>query len=84
MLLLAACQHDEPGNPIKPFEERTIMMVNGIGRIYNIEGKVVSTLPDCASVSKIIVDGDDYFVAGSSSKDRVGYWKKGMVSFAVY
>ncbi len=74
---LWACQHDDPINFIKPVEERNIMLVNGIGEIYNIDEELVTRLPDCQSVSQIIVDGNDYFVSGSSSKDRVGYWKNG-------
>lgn len=77
IVIFSSCQHDEPGNTIKPVDERTIMLVNGIGDIYNLNDEVVTTLPSCKAVSQIIVDGDDYFVSGSSSKDRVGYWKNG-------
>ena len=76
-VLLSSCQHDEPGNPIKPVDERRIMLVNGIGEIYNLNEELITTLPYCKAISQIIVEGDDYFVAGSSSKDRVGYWKNG-------
>lgn len=77
IFLLTSCQHDEPVDPIKPVGEREILLVNGIGDIYNLEGEVITTLPSCKSVSQIIVDDNDYFVSGSSSKDRVGYWKNG-------
>lgn len=71
-----SCHHDEP-DAIKPASERRILMVNGIGEIYNLNEELITTLPSCKAVSQIIVDGDDYFVSGSSSKDRVGYWKNG-------
>ena len=76
LLLFSSCQHDEP-NPIKPVDERKVLLVDAIGKVYNLEGEVVTTLPDCSSISQIIVDGDDYFVGGTSTKDRVGYWKNG-------
>lgn len=75
--LFSSCQHDEPINPIKPVEDRNIMLVNGIGGIYDLNEELITSLPDCKAVSQIIVEGDDYFVSGSSSKDRVGYWKNG-------
>jgi hypothetical protein len=34
-------------------------------------------LPNCEYASEIISDGDDYFVSGKSTKDKVGYWKNG-------
>lgn len=76
LLSLSSCQHDEP-NPIKPVEERNILLINGIADIYNLEGEIVTTLPECKSVSQIILEGNDYFIAGTSTKDRVGYWKNG-------
>lgn len=76
LVTLVSCQHDEP-DVIKPADERRIMLVNGIGEIYDLDGGLITTLPFCKSVSQIIVEGDDYFVSGSSSKDRVGYWKNG-------
>ena len=75
--MFSSCKNDEPDNPIKPVGERDIMLVNGIGDIYNLNGEVITTLSNCRSVSQIIVEGNDYFVSGSSSKDRVGYWKNG-------
>ena len=75
-IVLPSCQHDEPEG-IKPVEERSILLLSGIGEIYDVDGKVITTLPSCQAVSQIIVDGNDYFVSGSSSKDRVGYWKNG-------
>ena len=77
LLSLMSCEHDEPGNPIKPLSERTVLVLNDNGEIYDLNGKLVETLPNCAGVTQIIVDGDDYFVSGASSKDRVGYWKNG-------
>ena len=77
LLSLASCEHDEPGNPIKPRSERTVLVLNDNGEIYNLAGELIKTLPNCAGVTQIIVDGDDYFVSGVSTKDRVGYWKNG-------
>lgn len=76
LLTFSSCHHNEP-DPIKPIEERNILMVNGIGQMCDFSGEVISELPDCKAVSQIIVDGNDYFVAGSSTKDKVGYWKNG-------
>ena len=77
LLSSTSCEHDEPDNPIKPVDERRILLVNAIGDVYNLNEELVTTLPSCKAVSQIIVEGDDYFVSGSSSKDRVGYWKNG-------
>ena len=74
-LLLSSCEHDGPVNPVKPLEQRTVLLLKGNGEIYNYDGELVKTLPDCVAVTQIIVDGDDYFVSGVSTKDRVGYWK---------
>ena len=77
LLSLTSCEHDDPKSAIKPFEERTVLLLKGNGEIFNFDGELVQTLPDCAGVTQIIVDGDDYFVSGVSTKDRVGYWKNG-------
>ena len=77
LLSLSSCEHDEPGDSIKPVNERTVLVLNDNGEIYNLDGELVKTLPNCAGVTQIIVDGDDYFVSGVSDKDRVGYWKNG-------
>ena len=77
LLLLSSCEHDDPTDAIKPLEERTVLLLKENGEIYNFEGELIKTLPDCAGVTQIIVDGDDYFVSGVSTKDRVGYWKNG-------
>lgn len=77
LLLLSSCEHDDPTDAIKPLGERTVLLLKENGEIYNFEGELIKTLPDCAGVTQIIVDGDDYFVSGVSTKDRVGYWKNG-------
>ena len=77
LLLLSSCQSDEPDNRIKPVDERKILLINGIADVYNLEDEVVTTLPECRSVSQIILEGNDYFIAGTSTKNRVGYWKNG-------
>ena len=76
-LLLPSCKHDEPANPIKPFEERTVFVLSSDGHVYDQTGKMVTVLPDCTYASEIIADGNDCFVAGVHSMGRVGYWKNG-------
>ncbi|MBR5171674.1 MAG: hypothetical protein IKW85_14095 [Muribaculaceae bacterium] len=75
--LLSSCEHDEPINPIKPLEDRTVLVLTSYGEIFDQTGKLVKELPNCTFASEIIAEGDDYFVAGVSSKERVGYWKNG-------
>ena len=75
--LLSSCDHEEPVNPIKPLEERTVLLVTSSGEIYDQTGKLVQQLPNCTFAAEIISDGDDYFVSGVQSKGRVGYWKNG-------
>lgn len=77
LVLLASCEHDEPVNPIKPVSERTLLAIDIHGNIYDIHGNLIKTLPDCQSVTQIIVEGSDYFVSGVNTKDKVGYWKNG-------
>ena len=74
---LSSCEHDEPVNPIKPVNERTVLVLTSEGHIYDQTGKLVIELPNCTYASEIIADGNDYFVAGVQSKDRVGYLKNG-------
>ncbi len=76
-LAFSSCQHDEPVNPIKPIDERTVLVLTSFGQIYNQEGKLVTTLPNCTYAAEIISEGEDYFVSGVQSKGRVGYWKNG-------
>ena len=76
-LLSSSCSHDEPVTPIKPLEERTVLVLTHDGEIYDQNGKLVKQLPDCALASEIISEGEDYFVSGSQTKGRVGYWKNG-------
>lgn len=77
LTLLSSCEHDEPVDPIKPLEKRTVLVLTYNGEIYDQTGKLVKQLPNCTYASEIISDGDDYFVAGVQSKERVGYWKNG-------
>ncbi len=77
MMSLLSCARDEPSDPIKPREERKVLLLSGDGHIYNLAGEKIMDLPDCEYASEIISDGDDYFVSGKSTKDRVGYWKNG-------
>lgn len=77
LALLSACEHDDPVNPIKPREERTVLLLSYEGSIYDQTGTKIMELPNCEEALEIISDGDDYFVSGKMTKDRVGYWKNG-------
>lgn len=77
MALLPSCEHEEPVDPIKPLEKRTVLVLTYNGEIYDQTGKLVKQLPNCVYASEIISDGDDYFVSGVPTKERVGYWKNG-------
>ena len=63
--LLSSCSHDEPVNPIKPLEERTVLLVTSSGEIYDQNGDLVQQLPNCTFAAEIISDGDDYFLSVS-------------------
>ena len=77
LLLLSSCHHDEPGNPFKPLDKRTVLVLSTDGEIFDQHGELVTQLPNCTFANEIIADGNDYFVSGVQSKDRVGYWKNG-------
>ena len=77
LLSLSSCEHDEPGNPIKPLDERTVLVMTYGGEILDQNGDLVEQLPNCTYAAEIISEGDDYFVSGVQSKGRVGYWKNG-------
>ena len=77
LLLLSSCEHDEPGVPIKPVDERTVLVLTHEGEIYDQNGDFVTQLPYCTFAAEIISEGNDYFVSGVQSKERVGYWKNG-------
>lgn len=77
LLLLSSCHHDEPGNPFKPLDKRTVLVLSTDGEIFDQHGELVTQLPNCTYANEIIADGNDYFVSGVQSKDRVGYWKNG-------
>ena len=77
LVLLSSCEHDDPVDPIKPREERTILLLSSEGHIYDQMGKMIKELPNCEEANEIISDGDDYFVSGKTTKERVGYWKNG-------
>ena len=42
--LLSSCEHDEPVNPIKPLEERTVLLLTSSGEIYDQNGDLA--IPD--------------------------------------
>ena len=77
VLSFTSCDHDEPVNPIKPESERTVLAIDTHGNIYDINGVLLKTLPNCRVVTQIIVEDGDYFVSGVSTKEKVGYWKNG-------
>ncbi len=74
---LSACEHEEPVDPIKPVDERKVLVLTYGGEIYDQNGEFVTQLPNCTFAAEMISDGDDYFVSGVQSKGRVGYWKNG-------
>lgn len=75
LLLLSSCEKDEP--KVKRRGERQIYVLTSEGHIYDLMGDRIAELPDCEYASEIISDGNDYFVSGKNSKDKVGYWKNG-------
>lgn len=75
LLMLSSCHHEEP--TVKRRGERQIYVLTSEGHIYDLMGDRIMELPNCEYASEIISDGDDYFVSGKSTKDRVGYWKNG-------
>lgn len=77
LLVLTSCQHDEPRPKFKPVEERKVLLLTSEGHIYDQTGERIMELPNCEYASEIIADGDDYFVSGKTTKERVGYWKNG-------
>ena len=62
MTFLSSCQHDEPVDPIKPVNERKVLLLTSEGHIYDQTGNRVMELPNCEDGTKSISDGDDYFV----------------------
>lgn len=77
LALLSSCHKDEPKDSIKPVEERTVLLLTAEGHIYDQTGKRIMELPNCEEAAEIISDGDDYFVSGTHTKHKVGYWKNG-------
>lgn len=77
MMLFSSCEHDEPVNTVKARQDRTVLVLTSDGGVYDQTGQLAKMLPDCTFASEIISEGDDYFVAGVSSRGRVGYWKNG-------
>lgn len=75
LTLLSSCSKDEP--QVKRRGERQIYVLTSEGHIYDLMGDRIMELPDCENASEIISDGEDYFVSGKNSKDKVGYWKNG-------
>ena len=71
LILLSSCSHEEP--TVKRRGERQILVLTAEGHIYDWMGDKIMELPDCEHAS----DGDDYFVSGKNSKDKIGYWKNG-------
>lgn len=76
LILLSSCEHEDP-KAVKRRGERQIYVLTSEGHIYDLMGDRIMELPNCEYASEIISDGDDYFVSGKSTKDKVGYWKNG-------
>ena len=76
LLMVSACSEDEP-NTVKRRGERQILVLTSEGHIYDLMGDRIMELPNCEYATEIISDGNDYYVSGKSTKDRVGYWKNG-------
>ncbi len=74
-MLLSSCDKEEI--KVKRRGERQIYVLTSEGHIYDLMGDRIMELPNCEYASEIISDGDDYFVSGKNSKDKVGYWKNG-------
>ncbi len=75
LILLSSCEKDE--TVVKRRGERQVYVLTYDGQIYDMMGDMIMQLPNCEYASEIISDGDDYFVSGKSTKDKVGYWKNG-------
>ena len=75
LTLMASCDKDEV--TVKRRGERQVYVLTSEGHIYDLMGDRIMELPNCKYASEIISDGDDYFVSGKSTKDKVGYWKNG-------
>ena len=75
LLVLSSCDKDE--TVVKRRGERQVYVLTQDGHIYDIMGDMIMELPNCEYASEIISDGNDYFVSGKSTKDKVGYWKNG-------
>lgn len=75
LLMFSSCDKEEPA--VKRRGERQIYVLTSKGHIYDLMGDRIMELPNCEYASEIISDGDDYFVSGKSTKDKVGYWKNG-------
>ena len=54
MLLLSSCEHHEPVNPIKPVDERTVLVLTHDGYIFDQYGELVAQLPNCQFAAEII------------------------------
>ena len=77
LVSLSSCEHHEPVNPIKPVDERTVLVLTYNGEVFDQYGDLVSKLPNCLYAAEIISDGEDFFASGTHAKGRVGYWKNG-------
>ena len=77
LVSLSSCEHHEPVTPIKPVDERTVLVLTYNGEVLDQYGELVSKLPNCLNAVEIISDGEDFFASGTHAKGRVGYWKNG-------
>ena len=47
LVSLSSCEHHEPVNPIKPVDERTVLVLTYNGEVFDQYGDLVSKLPNC-------------------------------------
>ena len=45
--LFSSCTHDEPVNPIKPVDERTVLVLTHDGYVFDQVGDLIAQLPNC-------------------------------------
>ena len=72
LVSLSSCEHHEPVNPIKPVDERTVLVLTYNGEVFDQYGDLVSKLPNCLYAAEIISDGEDFFASGTHAMWTTG------------